>query len=431
MLSPDPYVQVPEYSQNFNRYSYVLNNPLNLTDPTGFNWFGKACSWLKTNWRTVVVMIVVAIVTWGVGAYLVAGGYAVGGSAFATLSINSAGLLTSSLTATGMATVGAIAGAVGGGLNAALSGGNLGDVLRGATVGAVQGAITAGVLSGLEQAPGVFNAKTLLHVAGHGVVGGSANAAMGGKFQDGFISAAASAGFADAGAFSGISGTGPAAVAGRTIGAGVVGGTVSVIGGGKFANGAYTAAFQHLLNYEVINIYKGFVPTDPYEPQSSELFPSYKKGMSYDNKNDLTTHSYETLPCTDLPIQDVSGDVFTIASFFLGGGGMRSLQAGTKRAFWSGIGAKSAAQEAGALGLKTLESTLSARILIATQRVLPRSFVDKAWMNLSHNWAATSNGPVHFFGPLGEGAMRVGSVWQTVELKVLQSQGARIIYHYK
>ncbi|MCF8345489.1 MAG: RHS repeat-associated core domain-containing protein [Bacteroidales bacterium] len=35
-LSPDPIVQLPEYSQNFNRYSYVLNNPLRFTDPSGF-----------------------------------------------------------------------------------------------------------------------------------------------------------------------------------------------------------------------------------------------------------------------------------------------------------------------------------------------------------------------------------------------------------
>jgi hypothetical protein len=34
--------------------------------------------------------------------------------------------------------------------------------------------------------------------------------------------------------------------------AGIVGGTASVLGGGKFANGAYTAAFQHLLNYEIV-----------------------------------------------------------------------------------------------------------------------------------------------------------------------------------
>ncbi|WP_195350456.1 RHS repeat-associated core domain-containing protein [Bacteroides nordii] len=34
-LSPDPYVQAPDFSQNFNRYSYCLNNPLLYTDPTG------------------------------------------------------------------------------------------------------------------------------------------------------------------------------------------------------------------------------------------------------------------------------------------------------------------------------------------------------------------------------------------------------------
>jgi RHS repeat-associated protein len=39
-LSPDPYVQAPDYSQNFNRYSYALNNPLMYTDPSGeIVWF--------------------------------------------------------------------------------------------------------------------------------------------------------------------------------------------------------------------------------------------------------------------------------------------------------------------------------------------------------------------------------------------------------
>jgi RHS repeat-associated protein len=36
MLSADPYVQFPSHSQSFNRYSYVLNNPLTHTDPSGF-----------------------------------------------------------------------------------------------------------------------------------------------------------------------------------------------------------------------------------------------------------------------------------------------------------------------------------------------------------------------------------------------------------
>ena len=34
-LSPDNYVQQPTNSQNFNRYSYCLNNPLKYTDPSG------------------------------------------------------------------------------------------------------------------------------------------------------------------------------------------------------------------------------------------------------------------------------------------------------------------------------------------------------------------------------------------------------------
>lgn len=34
-LSPDPLVQDPEFSQNFNRYAYCLNNPLKYTDESG------------------------------------------------------------------------------------------------------------------------------------------------------------------------------------------------------------------------------------------------------------------------------------------------------------------------------------------------------------------------------------------------------------
>lgn len=35
-LSADPMIQDPAHSQSYNRYTYVWNNPTNLTDPTGF-----------------------------------------------------------------------------------------------------------------------------------------------------------------------------------------------------------------------------------------------------------------------------------------------------------------------------------------------------------------------------------------------------------
>jgi hypothetical protein len=228
MLSPDPFVQVPEYSQNFNRYSYVMNNPLNTTDPSGFSWLSKAFhrlgNWIRGNWRSIVSIVVVAVLTWGLGTFTALGAYSSG----------------------------AISGGVSGGLNAGLNGGDFNDILRGTVVQGAQGAIAAGFLHPLGEAAGAagtFSAETAIHVAGHGVLGGASNAALGGKFQDGFLSAAASTFAADAGLLGG-EGGGAVGIASRTIRASIIGGSASALGGGKFANGAYTAAFQHLLNEE-------------------------------------------------------------------------------------------------------------------------------------------------------------------------------------
>ena len=60
-LSPDPYIADPAFTQSYNRYSYVLNNPLKYNDPTGElplwalwgiasagNWlFGGMDNWLN------------------------------------------------------------------------------------------------------------------------------------------------------------------------------------------------------------------------------------------------------------------------------------------------------------------------------------------------------------------------------------------------
>ncbi|MFS1525698.1 RHS repeat-associated core domain-containing protein [Microbulbifer sp. 2304DJ12-6] len=57
-LSPDPIVQAPALSQSWNRYSYVMNNPLSANDPTGFimdevsvtgYYIEPDFSWLWTN----------------------------------------------------------------------------------------------------------------------------------------------------------------------------------------------------------------------------------------------------------------------------------------------------------------------------------------------------------------------------------------------
>ncbi len=241
MLSPDPFVQVPEYSQNFNRYSYVMNNPLNLTDPSGFSWLSKAFkkigNWFKENWRTIVSII-----------FTVALFFILGPGAFGFQGLN----LLGSIGITSGWAVGASIGAVSGAFNSALNGGDLGDILRGAAIGAIQGGIAGGILHDMglaaEKAGGFFTKEAAMHIAGHGVLGGAANEAMGGKFQDGFLSAAAGAGASYFGPFQNTDGA--SGVAARTIQAGIVGGTASVLGGGKFANGAWTASFQHLLNRE-------------------------------------------------------------------------------------------------------------------------------------------------------------------------------------
>ena len=52
-LSPDPEVQAPDFTQNLNRYSYCLNNPLRYTDPSGMIVYCDTVGMTeqeKTNW---------------------------------------------------------------------------------------------------------------------------------------------------------------------------------------------------------------------------------------------------------------------------------------------------------------------------------------------------------------------------------------------
>src|SRR5207302_7150550 len=60
-LSADPVVQELDNLQNLNRYSYVLNNPLSMTDPSGFSFLGKIGHFLGKHWQTIVQVAIKAL----------------------------------------------------------------------------------------------------------------------------------------------------------------------------------------------------------------------------------------------------------------------------------------------------------------------------------------------------------------------------------
>lgn len=136
-LSPDNYVQSATNSQNFNRYSYCMNNPLKYTDQSG------------EFWNFIIGAAIGGIVNW-----------AAHGCKF-----NAKGL--------GYFATGAVAGAVGAGvasgMNVAMAGGSFWSGAAGlahgvASTGFIAGAVT-GVSSGF--------AGGFLSGAGNAWVGGS------------------------------------------------------------------------------------------------------------------------------------------------------------------------------------------------------------------------------------------------------------------
>ncbi|MEJ1250649.1 anthrax toxin lethal factor-related metalloendopeptidase, partial [Denitratimonas tolerans] len=183
--------------QNWNPYSYVLNNPLNLTDPSGYSFLSKY-------WRTIAA-IVVTVYTGG-AASGAAWGWAAG--------------LT--------------------GTSAAIAGGFVaGAIQTNSLRGGIYGAFSAGIFNKIGIAyQGATGVKAAQGVLAHAAAGGVMSSLQGGKFGHGF----ASAGFTQAlspgiGKLEGPIRQGTAVA--------VLGGTTSVMTGGKFGNGAVTAAFSY------------------------------------------------------------------------------------------------------------------------------------------------------------------------------------------
>ena len=192
--------------QGLNRYSYVANNPLTLTDPSGYSW-----------WKDLLGVAIAVFApellpaTWGVWAY-VASGFVAG----------------------------------------TVAGGNL----QGGLYGAFSAGLFYGVGNYFQNSGWAFDNGTACtaqmtsvgltaKVVSSGIAGGVMSSLEGGKFGNGFLAAGATTALAPT--IDSI-GNGP----GQVVAGAIVGGTVSEISGGNFGNGAMTGAFAQLFQ-EVAN----------------------------------------------------------------------------------------------------------------------------------------------------------------------------------
>jgi RHS repeat-associated protein len=82
-LTPDPFIQFPDNLMSYNRYSYVLNNPVNYFDPSGFFSLKK----LFKRIAPIVIGAVIGYYTFGFG--IIGSGAAAGfGSGFSAGILN-------------------------------------------------------------------------------------------------------------------------------------------------------------------------------------------------------------------------------------------------------------------------------------------------------------------------------------------------------
>jgi len=203
-LQADPFI---EDTGTLNRYTYVHNNPLAYTDPSGF--FG-----IKDFLKTVAV-VAVSVYT--------------GGLANAALIANNIGAAF-----VYAVTGGAIAGAI--------SSGSVEGALWGAFSGAVFFGIGQAFGGTAEVGEGILgttfkNAGELARASlAHGIAGGTISTMRGGKFGHPFLAA----GVAKAATPGALHISDKEFVQGLMVA--IVGGTTSEISGRKFANGATTAA---------------------------------------------------------------------------------------------------------------------------------------------------------------------------------------------
>ena len=244
-LSPDPFVQSPGFTQSLNRYAYCLNNPLALVDPSGY-------SWLSRNWKSLVASAVGIVV----GAATLGTGTSVGIAIAAGATGGAAGALTGAL----------------------LNGANIGQIAKATFWGGFWGA-ASGCLNHVSTSKNFI--KALLK---HTLTQGTLEAVQGGNVLHGLYMGAVSA-LSNGALQSEKMSTASDAV--KIAASAILGGTVDEIGGGKFANGATTAAFAMIFN-EIMHS-KSHV----WDRDLKRIFNKYK--YAKEKTNDSPASFYEFL----------------------------------------------------------------------------------------------------------------------------------------
>ena len=206
-MQADPVIQFPDFSQSHNRYSYVLNNPLTYTDPSGYfigKLFKKVFKGLNKALGDFAPFLGIALLAVpGINAWA----FASWQNAF-SFGFWTGGIATGSL--------------------------------RGALFGGISAAAFVAIGSQFTAETGFFQAGGAGHALTHGVAGGILTELQGGQFGHGFLAAGSGLAVGRIGATQGW--RAETQFMARVVSAG----TVSEITGGKFANGAMTAAFSRL-----------------------------------------------------------------------------------------------------------------------------------------------------------------------------------------
>ncbi|WP_217509834.1 RHS repeat-associated core domain-containing protein [Herbaspirillum sp. C9C3] len=204
-MSADPYIQAPDNIQSYNRYAYVLNQPLVLTDPSGYLFGGLfRVPFIDNAWNNHIKPVAAQIATVvAVAACTYYTGYA---------TACAGGITTASAKAQGA---------------------SWNDALK-------SGAIAGATAFAFQQVAKIPGSDSFGRYAGHMAVGCANGTLTGGGCARG-----AAAAFVGKWITNQTEGWNDVY---RGVAASVAGGTVSVIGGGRFENGAMTAAFGYMFN---------------------------------------------------------------------------------------------------------------------------------------------------------------------------------------